>query len=254
MHSILHSIFCILHFLAMFSSLAHRRRAAEWMDDPAADAEQLRKSLRFIRIVNRVFGYTRSTLWHLQQFAKQWERGRPIRILDVATGSADVPLAVLRWAAKHGHNVRIVAVDLHERTVAAARAAAASAHIPEDRLSIVQADALALPLPDRSFDYAMTSMFLHHLGEAQVIQVLREMDRVSSRGIIVADLLRRRRAYFWISLFTLLANPMVRHDARVSVAQAFSEDEVDSLRERAGITYARQWKHFGHRFVLAGEK
>ncbi len=238
----------------MFHSLRTRRRQDEWMDDPAADPIQLEKSLRFIRRVNAWLGYTRATLRHLDRFARRWERGREVRILDVATGSADVPLAVLRWAAKRGHDVRIVAVDLGARICDAAAQAARAAGVSAEKLQVLQADATRLPFADGSFDYAMTSMFLHHLDEEQVVQVLREMDRVSSRGILAADLVRRRRAYFWISLLTLAANPMVRHDARLSVAQAFSRAEVESLRERAALDYAKYYGHFGHRFVLAGEK
>src|SRR4051812_43899464 len=153
------------------SSLAHRRRSHEWMDDPAADPEQLRKSLRFIQIVNRLFRYTRATISHLDQFARNWPRGTPIRILDVATGSADVPLAILKWAEKRGHDVRFVGIDLHARTVAAAKAAVSEAKVSPEKLSIIQADAMSLPFADGAFDYAMTNMFLHHLDEEQVIQV-----------------------------------------------------------------------------------
>jgi ubiquinone/menaquinone biosynthesis C-methylase UbiE len=118
----------------------------------------------------------------------------------------------------------------------------------------MQADALQLPFEDGSFDYALTAMFLHHLDDAAAVQALREMNRVARRGVIVADLLRHRNAYRWISLFTLLANPMVRHDARVSVAQAFSTEEVLGMQQQAGLGYAHYFEHFGHRFVLAGEK
>lgn len=235
-------------------SLAARRRTAEWMDDPSADPAELARSLRFIRRVNAWLGYTRSTLRHLDAFARRWEPGRPVRILDVATGSADVPLAVLAWARRRGHDVRVVGLDLHARTVDAASRAATTAGVTSDRLTIVRGDATALPFAGGAFDYAMTSMFLHHLDEGVAIRVLAEMDRVSRRGIVAADLLRRRRAYAWISLFTLAANPMVRHDARASVAQAFTRPEAEGLRDRAGVTYARYHGHFGHRFVLAGEK
>jgi hypothetical protein len=47
---------------------------------------------------------------------------------------------------------------------------------------------------------------------------------------------------------------MLKHDARVSVAQAFTSEEICGLRDRAGIGFARFYRHFGHRFVLAGEK
>jgi hypothetical protein len=46
----------------------------------------------------------------------------------------------------------------------------------------------------------------------------------------------------------------VKHDARVSVRQAFTREEILALRDKAGLGFAEYHKHFGHRFVLAGEK
>src|SRR5688572_6491736 len=222
----------------------------EWMDQPGADPAMLARSLRFIRTINAALGYTRATLRHLERFSRTWNKGETITVIDFATGSADVPRAVLRWADARGFDVRVVGVDLHAET---ARAAARAG--PRDpRLFIVRADVLDLPFDDGSFDYALTSMFLHHLSDDDVVRVLKNMSRVARRGIVAADLLRHRRAYAWITLFTLLANPMLRHDARVSVAQAFTKGEVLALRDRAGIGFARYYRHFGHRFVLAGEK
>lgn len=229
--------------------LSSRQRQAEWMDAPDADPDQLRRSLRFIRRVNFLFGYTRATLSHFKRFSKGWSSGQTIRILDVATGSADVPKAIIRWASHAGFDVRVVGIDLHARTVAEA----AAGHL-NPRLSIARADAMCLPFADGAFDYALTNMFLHHLDDDQVVTVLREMCRVARRGIVVADLSRNARAFRWISLFTLLANPMVRHDARVSVAQAFTQAEILELRDRAGMMFASYYPHFGHRWVLAGEK
>ena len=97
---ILHSAFIILHFPPM-PFLSSRRRQPEWMDAPDADPAELRRSLLFIRRVNRLFGYTRSTLGHLKRFSRRWKPGERVRILDVATGSADVPRAILRWADRH---------------------------------------------------------------------------------------------------------------------------------------------------------
>jgi len=219
------------------------------MDAPDADAELLRRSLAYIRWVNALFGYTRAMLSHIERFSHGWKAGKTIRILDVGTGSADIPRAILRWAGRRHFDVRLVGVDL--QAVVVAEAAATNI---DRRLSIVRANALDLPFSDGSFDYAITSMFLHHLSDEAVVTVLREMSRVAARGILAADISRNRRAYGWINLFTLLANPMVRHDARVSVAQAFTRDEVISLGTRAGIHFASYHRHFGHRFILAGEK
>ena len=76
---------------------------------------------------------------------------------------------------------------------------------------------LAAFLADGSFDYVMAAMFLHHLSDEEVVQVLREMNRVAARGVIISDLLRNRRAYAWITFFTLFSIPMVKHDGRAKV-------------------------------------
>ena len=220
------------------------------MDAQTVDPRLLRRSLAFIRQVNALFGYTRATVSHLERFSPRWKRGERIDIIDLATGSADVPLAIVRWGVRRGFDVHVVGVDRHEETVRAARDA--TRHEP--RVRIVQGDALAPPFEQGSFDYAVTSMFLHHLSEADAETVLRTMGRLAWRGVIAADLLRHRRAYAWISMFTLFANPIVRHDARVSVRQAFSKEEVLTMRDRAGLGFATYYRHFAHRFVLAGEK
>jgi SAM-dependent methyltransferase len=233
------------------------------MDDPAASPAELGRSLAYIRRVNALLGYARATVGHLERFSRRWRPGETIRILDVATGSADIPRAILRWADRHRFDVRIVAIDLHHTTLKLAAQDGANEFSPSPgtpgergpncRLHFVQADALRLPFADGSFDYALTAMFLHHLDDADAVTVLREMARVARRGVVAADLLRHRRAYAWITLFTLFAGPMVRHDARASVAQAFTKPEVLAVRRAAGLDFAAYHRHFGHRFALAGE-
>lgn len=223
-------------------------REPEQMDAPDVDPARLLAALRFIRRVNALLGYTRATIAHLDQLTRDWPRERVLRVLDVATGSADVPEAVQGWSRRRGIKVTCVGLDLHERTLAFAQ------QLTHRRHPLVLGDAMRLPFGDASFDIVMTSMFTHHLPDQTVVDVLREMDRVARVGIIVADLVRSRRAHRWISLFTLLADPMVRHDARVSVRQAFTPVEMESLAGRAGMGYARACAHFGHRFVLSGAK
>lgn len=229
--------------------LTHRRRQSEWMDEEGVDPGELRAALEFIRRINSLLGYTRATLAHLKRFSRSWKKGERIEILDLATGSADIPRAILKWAAQAGHDVHIVGVDRHPVTVRQAEEGE-----PNARLKIVQGDVFDLPFQAGSFDYVLTAMFLHHLEDHEVVEVLRTMGRLARRGVIVADLLRHYRAYAWVCLFTAFSTPMVRHDARVSVGQAFSKKEVLQLRDEAGINFAQYYRHFGHRFVLSGEK
>ncbi|HVT89914.1 MAG TPA: methyltransferase domain-containing protein [Tepidisphaeraceae bacterium] len=233
-----------------YNSLATRQCAPEWMDARDVKPELIDNSLRFIRRVNTLLGYTRATLSHLQRFSCNWKPDETITVLDVATGSADIPRAVAHWAAQHGFKVKIIGLDRHELTLGIAR----DLSRPNNSIGFIRGDALHIPLADASVDYVITNMFLHHLEDDGIVQVMREMGRVARRGVIAADLLRHKRAYFWISLLTLASNSMIKHDAKLSVAQAMNKQEAISLRDRAGIGFAQYHRHFGHRFVLAGEK
>jgi ubiquinone/menaquinone biosynthesis C-methylase UbiE len=231
----------------MSDFLHARQREEEWMDAPDVDPEQLARSLRFIQRINRLLGYTRLTLHYLKRFTRNRNATQPLTILDVATGSGDIPRAIFAWADRRRIDVRITAVDVHAKTIRLARRETAN-------LRAIQADARILPFADKSFDYVHCAMFLHHLSETDAIKVVQEMNRLARRGIILTDLLRSPRAYAWITLFTLFANPMVVHDARVSVAQAFTEPEILAICRAAGLNEITYHRHFGHRFVIAGER
>ena len=223
------------------------------MDEADVDAGQLAGALAFIRRVNTALGYTRATVGHVARLAASLPAGRPLTVLDVATGSGDVPAALLAWARRAGRSVRVVGLDLHAGTLdlAAAHltsvpaAAAGGVAVP-----LVRGDALALPFADGAFDVVMTSMFLHHLPDAAVVAALREMARVAGHAVVAADLVRHPRAYAGIWLLTAASGPLLRHDARVSVRQAFTPDEIRRLAFAAGLRGAKTRLHFGHRFVL----
>jgi hypothetical protein len=80
-----------------------------------------------------------------------------------------------------------------------------------------------LPFEAGSFDFVLTAMVRPHVDDGEVVRVMRSMGEIARRGVVVADLLRHYRAYLWVSLLTTFSIPMVRHDARVIVGQAFTK-------------------------------
>jgi len=232
--------------------LTGRRHEPELMDDPAVDRGGLDASLRFIRAVNRRLGGTRAALGHL----KRWLAGRPpgevVRIVDLGTGSADIPLAIVRWARDRGRRVRVTAIDAHRTTLELARE-----HVGGDPdIELVRADALRLMDRFRpgEFDYAHAGMFLHHLDDIEVMTVLRVMDRLTTRGLIWNDLLRGPVEAVGVRLLTLGAPAMARHDGIVSVAAGFKRHEALDLAGRVGLPNVRYRRHLFGRFTLVSTK
>lgn len=236
------------------SQFTKRQLIPERMDQPDVDREELASSLKFIRRVNARLGGTRTLLSYLKRQAATWPKNRPITLLDVATGSADIPLAVAHWAHKAGHEVRITAIDFHPVTLDLARE-----HIGDcETIELRQLDALKLMdhFKPGAFDYVHAGMFLHHLPDIEVMTMLRIMDRLTTRAVIWNDLIRGMVGKLGIRLLVMAPGTtgMVKHDGIVSVAKGFTTSEVKELARRAGLPRPRVRTHLLHRFSMISEK
>jgi ubiquinone/menaquinone biosynthesis C-methylase UbiE len=230
-----------------------RMAGAELMDEIAQDHGELARSLEDLRGVNRWLGGTRVVLHHLAALVRRHPRAE-YRILDIATGSGDIPLQIARWARGEDVQARIVATDNHPTTLEMARAHTAA----EPSITVEAADALRLPYADDSFDVAVLSTALHHFDdERDCVRVLREMHRVSRIGFIVNDLARSRTALLGARLLAATVwrtHPVTRHDGPLSVRRSFTPAELRTLAARAGFATARVHAHFPFRLALVVEK
>lgn len=253
--------------------LTRRRITAEHMDDPSASREDQVIALRFLRRANARLGGAKAAIGHLKRWAPDWPRattpaaampspqpssegrGRTMQILDVGTGSADIPVAMVKWARRSGHRVHITAVDRHPVTVDLAREFVRQ-HGMENDITIVQGDALRLAqtFEPQSFDYAHAGLFLHHLQDMEVVTVLRTMDSLTRRGVIWNDLVRVRFPRLMMFPILIGAPPKLKHDAIVSVQAAFTKSEAFDLARLAGWHAPQYRRHLVHRFTLVNTK
>src|SRR5262249_25576461 len=155
----------------LFPRLRRAEHAVEMPDRPAPFAD-LAESLADIARLNAIFGGRRLTVRHVARLLTGAPRDRTITVLDVGTGAADLPRAVVRWARRAGRRMLILALDRDAGTVAFARRAARS--YPE--IVFLQSDALALPVRSTSIDVVISALTLHHLEPAAAARHLTEMD------------------------------------------------------------------------------
>jgi ubiquinone/menaquinone biosynthesis C-methylase UbiE len=124
--------------------------------------------------VNRVF---------VADFRAAWD-GRN-RILDLGTGTAQIPIELCRQAPE----AQIVAVDLAEHMLTVARANVRRAGL-DGHIRLERCDAKRLAYADDTFAAVMSNSIVHHIPEPGL--VLAEMVRVVGPGAVlfVRDLLR----------------------------------------------------------------
>ncbi|HEY8491117.1 MAG TPA: methyltransferase domain-containing protein [Dehalococcoidia bacterium] len=225
-----------------------RQELAEWLDRPENDPAALAANLRDLRRLNRLLGWTAGVVDELERLTRAAGLRR-VTVLDVATGSADVPLAMARWAARQGVEARVLASDVSGQVLAEARALTAG----EPAIDLLRHEGTRIPLAAGAVDVATCCLALHHFGPEAAVALLRELGRVARRGVIVCDLERSAAAYWAAVAAGLLASsPLTRHDGPVSVRRAYTRQEAEALARAAGLDGLRARQRFPFRWVLSG--
>ena len=205
----------------------------ELMDRPQPITPELMSDLRNLRQLNRHFG----SYALIEHFLRRWILpGTQMRLLDLATGSGDIPRLVIDHARKVGATVTVDAIDQQYSTLEIARGLSAS--YPE--INFLEGDVLSCGEEHTPYDLVLCSLALHHFGENDAVRLLARCRKLSNRYVLVSDLRRGFLATVGVYLLTafIFRDPMTRTDARLSAARAFSFDELRQLAERAG------WKNF----------
>jgi len=223
----------------------------ELLDGPLDDPAALRGNLRDLAWVNRRLGGAAASRRALARLLDG--RGDPATLLDVGTGGADIPLALLAAASREGRSLRITAVDSRAEVLAAARDVDARVGTTPG-LELMVGDGRSLPWPDRSFDVVHASLLVHHLEPQEAVAFLAEAARLARRGVIVNDLVRAR--HHWLGTRVLFAattrNRYTRHDGPMSVRRAYTRVELRALLAAGGLRPIAEVAAFaGHRVAIA---
>jgi len=236
----------------MIFSAPPRNLRPELLDLDEAPFDEVKDSLQDVQRVNRYLSGYRVLLHHIGRFFDRHKSSQPLRILDAATGSADQPLEVVRYARRRGIPVRVTAIDINGKMLRFAQEEARE--FPEIRF--VQCDVLSMPFADNSFDVVINSLALHHFSRDHAVAMLKSFSRLARRGVIVNDLHRSRVAHAVIYILTrlLTQNRLTRYDAPVSVMNAFTPEEMRAMAREAGWQQFVVHRHFPYRIALVENK
>ena len=227
----------------MRTTLRERQRGVEILDTPGIDPEVVRRAMADLEQSNRLFGGAAAVAAELRAIAPSLPRRATL--LDVGTGTGDIPALARRIAARHGVELRTIGFDVDETLTHAA--AGRTSHA-------VRGDALQLPFADKSVDVVICSQVLHHFFDGDVPRLLQELDRVARVRVIIGDLRRSGLAVvlFWIASMALDYHPVSRHDGLVSIGRGWTTNDLQAsiigalghgacVRKRPGWRVTATW-------------
>jgi 2-polyprenyl-3-methyl-5-hydroxy-6-metoxy-1,4-benzoquinol methylase len=209
---------------------------SELLDQPDISEGDLAANFRDIKFINRWFGGVALVEKSLRPMLPLLSEAE-LKLLDLATGVGDVPLALAqRW--QKNYRVSITAIDLNPKIAELARQEAT-------RLNVTNFEAQAADIFKYEFnlengppyDFVTCSLAFHHFSPAQRVEMLRLMAKLARRGFVVNDLERSWFGYLGAHLLglTFTRHYLTRHDGPLSVLRAFTPDEFRALVQEANL-------------------
>ena len=206
--------------------VANRRiHVQEVLDAGVGSDAEVAQSLADLRRINRFLG-GRCVLRKLLGEQVRRTGLRAFSLLDVATGSGDLPAAVRRWYPQ----ARVTALELHLRHLRLAET---------PQVGLVCGDAFRAPFATRSFDFVAVSLFLHHLPDVEVPDLLHELARLARRALLINDLDRHWVPFYFLRWTAPLfaRSRITRFDGPASVQRAFGPGELERAAGAAGFRH-----------------
>lgn len=226
----------------------------ELLDLQCGTLSQVRRSLHDIRRINTYLGGAsvvgNATIEMLQKYRLQ-----SATVLDIGTGSADIPLRLVQRAQSGNIDLRVLALDNNARHLQVARQDLKQQSLSSN-VHLLQADAFRLPLCDNAVDIVVSSLFLHHFRAPQIVQLLREFQRASRVGWVMNDLVRHYvpLVFFRLTKPIFARSYITRHDGEASLRRGYTINEMQRIVGQAPELRARVREHFPYRMSIVGEK
>jgi ubiquinone/menaquinone biosynthesis C-methylase UbiE len=212
-----------------------RKVAAELLDDDLGSAAEIAESLADLRRINNWFGGTRTTIFLLRRVAVA-NSGRKLSVLEVGSGSGDVPLAAQKALAREGVELQLTLLDR------------ARSHLPAHGTASLAGDALHLPFLDDTFDVVSSSLLAHHFAPDALRLLVHESLRVCRCAVLINDLIRSpaHLALVYLGL-PLFRSRLTWNDAPASVRQAYTVDEMRDLLSQLRAGGVEITRHYLYR-------
>jgi len=214
--------------------LDHRSDAKECIDDPQVDAWVLRQTYNQVKSINvYTLGYW-PTMSAVGYFLARYGRNKKIKILDIGCGDGETLRRIDDYARRKDFSLELTGIDLNREVISAAVAATTA------KINFIHGDILDNDKGE-TYDLIISSLTMHHFTNQDIARLMQWMSGHARIGWFISDLHRHKFAYYFIKYFNKLCgfNPLICHDAPLSIARGFRRKEWVDLLTQAGIDLDR---------------
>ena len=226
----------------------YRTNEEEIMDNFSIDGPILHDTLDKLAIINKWLGGNGVTLDGLEILLKDQPKNKKITIIDLGCGGGDILRSISRFGQKEGYDFDLIGIDANQHATDYARNLSSN----YDNIKFKCCDVFSEEFKNLKFDIVITTLFLHHFKENQLLQLLNHLMKRSTIGLVVNDLHRHRLAYYLFKVIIIpVKNKMIVEDGLTSILRGFKRKELINLSNQLNGNYQLKWKWaFRYQWIL----
>ncbi len=225
--------------MSLLVNTKYRSEEAEIMDDLDYSGSILHDTLDKLAKINQWLGGNKVTINGLKKVLQHHPKDKPITIIDLGCGGGDILREVSRFGKENGYQFQLIGIDANQHTVNYATESSKT----YDNIEFIAIDIFSENFKNLKYDVVLSTLFLHHFKEDELVSFFKPVLGKTKLGIIVNDLHRHKLAYYLFKLLcTTIKNKTIIEDGLTSVLRGFKQQELKEISEKINADYQIQWK------------
>lgn len=225
--------------MSLLVSTKYRSEEEEIMDDLDYKGPILHDALDKLAKINQWLGGNRVTINGLKKALKNHPKNEPLTIVDLGCGGGDILRAISRYGKREGYQFKLIGIDANQHTINYAKESSKSYH----NIEFKAIDIFSEAFNQLDYDIVLTTLFLHHFKEDELVSFLKPALEKASLGIVVNDLHRHKLAYYLFkALCITIKNKTIIEDGLTSVLRGFKRGELETISRQLKADYQIRWK------------
>lgn len=210
----------------------------EIMDDFTLEGKALRDNLDILSGINKWLGGNQVSLNGIHKLIKKLPKEKELVIADLGCGNGDMLRRVSKLGKKLGYRFKLIGIDANKDSIQYATLLS----LGFDNITYLQMNIFSDEFKALHYDIVLSTLFLHHLNDEEILDKLHLLKDQASTGIVVNDLHRNKLAYFLFNVISFfINNKIIRNDGLVSIRRGFKKEELqyfaDQLQLKSDITW-----------------
>jgi len=223
----------------VFDFLKQRSMQAEQMDNLDLSGTSINSTLDQLSHINKYLGNNKAVLSEIKKDILSSTGS--LKIVDLGCGGGDLVLAIAKFAASHHKDVSLIGIDGNPHILEYAQNKSSAFSSVQYEVHDILADDFQLPV----CDILISSHFMYHFSDAQLIAFLSNLKSCVRSKILISELQRSSISYVLFSILSrvLFFSSMIRKDGLTAISRSFRRSEIVAIFEKAGFSdYRVSWK------------